>query len=204
MSPDELKPILRDIHAYWFGTLAGPDDLPRDKTEMWFKQSDATDTTIRERFGKYIAPAAETPFDLAALAREEAVGLVVLLDQFPRNIFRTTGEAFAYDARAREVATELIGLGPRRYYHIERVFIALPFEHSEEIDDQDYAVLIFAELAVSAAPALKDYCRSNHDYATRHRDLIRRFGRFPYRNALLGRTSTPEEAAFIAEHGRGY
>jgi uncharacterized protein (DUF924 family) len=204
MTPDELKPILRDVHAYWFGDLAGPDDLPRDRMEMWFKQSDATDETIRERFGQYIAPAAQAAFAIASLSREEAVGLVVLLDQFPRNIFRTSGEAFAYDRRAREVATELIGLGPRRYYHIERVFIALPFEHSEAIDDQDYAVLIFAELAVSAAPALKDYCRTTLDYATKHRDLIRKFGRFPHRNALLGRDSTPEEAAFLAEHGRGY
>jgi uncharacterized protein (DUF924 family) len=204
VTPDALKPILRDVHAYWFGTLAGPDDLPRDRMEMWFKQSDATDEAIRARFGRFIAPAAEAPFDIAALSREEAVGLVVLLDQFPRNIFRTSGESFAYDARAREVATELIGLGPRRYYHIERVFIALPFEHSEAIDDQDYSVLIYAELAVSAAPDLKDYCRGTLDYATKHRDLIRRFGRFPHRNALLGRESTSEETAFLAEHGRGY
>jgi len=204
VTPDELKPILRDIHAYWFGALAGPDDLPRDRMEIWFKQSDATDNTIRERFGRYIAPAAEAPFDLAALAREEAVGLVVLLDQFPRNIFRTSGESFAYDARAREVATELIGLGPRRYFTIERVFIALPFEHSEFLDDQDYSVLISAELAVSAGPSLKAYCQEILDYATRHRDLIRRFGRFPHRNALLGRESTEEETAFLAAHGRGY
>ncbi|MBN8996750.1 MAG: DUF924 domain-containing protein [Rhizobiales bacterium] len=204
MTPDELKPVLRDVHAYWFGTLGGPDDLPRDRMEIWFKQSDATDDEIRDRFGRFIAPAAEAPFDLATLTREEAVGLVVLLDQFPRNIFRASGESFAYDARAREIATELIGLGPRRYFHIERVFIALPFEHSESLDDQDYSVLIFAELAVSAAPSLKTYCQDTLDFATKHRDLIRRFGRFPHRNALLGRTSTPEEAAFLAEHGRGY
>ena len=204
MTPDALKPILRDVHAYWFGTLSGPDDLPRDKMEMWFTQSDATDEDIRQRFGRYIAPAAEASLDLATLTREEAVGLVVLLDQFPRNIFRTSGESFAYDARAREVAGELIGLGPRRYFHIERVFIALPFEHSELVDDQDYSVLIFAELAVSAAPALKTYCRNTLDFATKHRDLIRKFGRFPHRNVLLGRTSTPDEAAFLAEHGRGY
>ena len=204
MTPDALKPILRDVHAYWFGSLSGPDDLPRDKMEMWFTQSDATDEDIRQRFGRYIAPAAEASLDLAPLTREEAVGLVVLLDQFPRNIFRTTGESFAYDARAREVATELIGLGPRRYFHIERVFIALPFEHSESVDDQDYSVLIFAELAVSAAPALKTYCQNTLDFATKHRDLIRKFGRFPHRNVLLGRTSTADEAAFLAEHGRGY
>jgi uncharacterized protein (DUF924 family) len=204
MTPEELKPILRDVHAYWLGALSGPDDLPRDKMDMWFKQSDATDETIRARFGRYIAPAAEAPFDIAALSREEAVGLVILLDQFPRNIFRAGGQAFAYDSRAREIATALLGLGPRRYYTIERVFIGLPFEHSESIDDQDYSLLICAELAVSAAPAFKEYCRETLDFATRHRDLIRKFGRFPHRNALLGRESTPEEAAFLAEHGRGY
>lgn len=204
MNPDELRPILRDVHRYWFGELKRDDDLPRDRMEIWFKQSDTTDDDIRQRFGKYIAPAAEAPFDIATLTREEAVGLVVILDQFPRNIFRTSGESFAYDQRAREVATELIGLGPRRYFHIERVFIALPFEHSESLDDQDYSVLIFAELAVSAPPPLKTYCQTTLDFATKHRDLIRKFGRFPHRNVLLGRPSTADETAFLAEHGRGY
>ncbi len=198
------KGILRDIHRFWFGELKSPDDLPGDKTDMWFRQSDATDNAIREQFGRFIPEAAAARFEIAGLSREEAVGLIVLLDQFPRNLFRNSGEAFACDARAREIALELLALGPRRYLPIERVFIALPFEHSESVDDQDYSILLIAELAVSAPPALKDYCRSTLDYATKHRDLIRKFGRFPHRNALLGRESTAEEKAFIAEKGRGY
>ena len=204
MTIDALRPVLGDIHRFWFGELKSPDDLPRDKIDMWFRQSDETDNAIRERFGRFIPEAATTHWDLAALSREEGVGLVVLLDQFPRNIFRQSSDAFAYDPQAREIALALLALGPQRFFHIERVFIALPFEHSEDIEDQDYSLLVFAELAVSAPPALKDYCRGALDYATKHRDIIRRFGRFPHRNAVLGRKSTAEEEAFLAAKGRGY
>jgi uncharacterized protein (DUF924 family) len=196
--------ILRDIHRYWFGDLHSPDDFPKAKSEIWFRQSDATDDYIRETFGRYIPEAAREQWDLALLSREEQVALVVLLDQFPRNIFRNSGEAFAYDARAREIARALIAGGWNGFYWIERTFLCTPFEHSEDIAEQDYSVLHAAGLAVSAPAALTGYFRDILDYATKHRDLIRKFGRFPHRNAVLGRPSTPEEEAFLKEHGRGY
>jgi uncharacterized protein (DUF924 family) len=196
--------ILRDIHAYWFGDLKSPDDFPKEKSEIWFKQSDATDSYIRDTFGGYLPEAAKERWDLANLSHEEAIALVVLLDQFPRNIFRTSGEAFAYDATARDIARRLIASGTERFYCVERAFLFLPLEHSEDVADQDRSVLFYAELAVTAPEGLVDYLRSNLDFATKHRDLIRKFGRFPHRNALLGRKSTPEEEAFLKEHGRGY
>jgi uncharacterized protein (DUF924 family) len=198
------KAVLDDIHRYWFGELKSPDDLSKEKSEIWFNRSDATDAHIRDTYGRYLPEAAKHPWDIAGLTPRQAIGLLVLLDQFPRNIFRTSGEAFAYDPLARKVAHRLIAGGTERFAFVERAFLYLPLEHSEDVEDQDHSVFLFADLAIKAPPALKEYLRNNLDFATRHRDLIRKFGRFPHRNAVLGRQSTPEEEAFIKEHGRGY
>jgi uncharacterized protein (DUF924 family) len=197
------KKILDEVYRYWFGSLSEPDEFPKEKSEIWFKQSDATDSFIRDSFGAFIPEAAKVEWNLAELTREQQIALVVLFDQFPRNIFRTSGDAFAYDAKARDLARRLID-GRRRFHRIERSFLYLPFEHSEDSGDQDFSVLLFAEEAVSAPEPWTGTSRIYLDYATRHRDLIRKFGRFPHRNAVLGRPSTPEEEAFLNEHGRGY
>jgi uncharacterized protein (DUF924 family) len=196
--------ILDDIYAYWFGPLSGPEDFPKEKSEIWFKRSDDTDAHIRETFGSLIPEAARREWTLADLTREQQIALVILFDQFPRNIFRTSGEAFAYDAKARDIARALLKLGPAHFYFVERSFLYLPFEHSEDIADQDFSVQLFAEAAVAVPSALKDHFRMFLDYATKHRDLIRKFGRFPHRNEMLGRETTPEEATFIEEQGRGF
>ena len=199
------KTVLDDIHRTWFGPLRSPTDRNPDKAEMWFTRSDATDAHIRDTYGRFIAEAAAIDWDLDALSRQEQVGLVVLLDQFPRNIFRTSGEAFAYDGKARALAGALVERGLDRFFLDEQTFVSLPFEHSEAIADQDHSVLLFAKMAVEARLGpWQEIRRGGLDYATRHRDLIRRFGRFPHRNAVLGRQSTAEETAFLAEHGRGY
>ena len=205
-SPEQkvLTPALRDIHLYWFGPLAGPSDRSAEKAEIWFKQSDETDAHIREAYGGLIPRAAPVDWDLDALTREEKVGLVIVLDQFPRNIHRESGEAFAHDTKAREIAGRLIDGGLDRFYLVEQMFVCLPFEHSEDIADQDVSVLLFAGMAVTAPQDWKDRRRNGLDVAARHRDVIRKFGRFPHRNVMLGRESTEEEAAFLAEHGRGF
>jgi uncharacterized protein (DUF924 family) len=194
--------ILTDAYRYWLGTLSGRDDFPEAKAPLWFTRSDETDAHIRDAYGPHLASARAAGLD--GLDREQRVGLVIMLDQFPRNIFRQSGEAFAYDARAREIARELIAAGLEEYPLVERVFLFLPFEHSEDVADQDRAVRLYAELIDLAPEDQKERHREYLDYATRHRDLIRRFGRFPHRNAMLGRPSTPEEEAFAREHGRGY
>jgi uncharacterized protein (DUF924 family) len=198
------KSILSDIHAYWFGELKADDDFPKDKSAIWFNRSDATDAHIRDTFGGCLDEARIANWNLSSLSRREAIALVVLLDQFPRNIFRTSGDAFAYDEKARDIARYLVASGPDRFFWVERTFLFLPFEHSEDVADQDRSVMYYAELAVTAPETLLDYMRKNLDFAQKHRDIIRQFGRFPHRNEMLGRTSTPEELAFLKEHGRGY
>jgi uncharacterized protein (DUF924 family) len=196
--------ILNEIHHFWFGPLTGPFDYPKDRSELWFKKSDKTDNHIRVTFGAHIAEAASIEWNLGALTREQQVGLVVLLDQFPRNIFRMSAESFAHDAAARAIARRLLERDREQFFLIERAFLCLPFEHSEGIADQDYAVFLAAEAALAAPEVLKKTFRNFLDYATKHRDVIVKFGRFPHRNQLLGRPSTPEEEAFLKEHGRGF
>jgi uncharacterized protein (DUF924 family) len=124
---------------------------------------------------------------------EGSLALLILLDQFPRNIFRGHPDAFASDAKAREVTRRAIARGhDLETQKIARVFYYLPFEHSETLDDQDLAVKYFGE-RIGADPDPK----SNYTYALIHRDVIARFGRFPGRNAALGRENTPEEAEFL-------
>jgi uncharacterized protein (DUF924 family) len=203
MTPMDRK-ILADIHRYWFGDLT-PDGAspPKEKMQLWFRQSDATDADIRERFGQYLDGARDADWSLDSLTREEQVGLVVLLDQFPRNIFRVSADAFAYDAKARDVARALLQQGVERFLPIERQFLSLPFSHSETVADQDFAVAFTANEAVIADDADKERARVILDFASKHRDVVRKFGRFPHRNVMLSRESTAEETEFL-KGGRGY
>lgn len=198
-----VKKVLTDIHRYWFGDLGSPTDVPAAKSDIWFNVRPETDDYIRKTFGKYLEPAKITAWDLANLSRVEQVGLVVLLDQFPRNIYRDSSDAFAYDAKALAIARELLREGGSRFYLVERQFVALPFMHSENVADQDFGIAFFAGEAVMAPEDRKDYVRRSLDFATKHRDIIRKFDRFPHRNVMLGRESTPEEVEFL-KGGRGF
>jgi uncharacterized protein (DUF924 family) len=121
-----------------------------------------------------------------------ALALVILLDQFPRNLFRDTARAFEGDALARAAARSIVDRGwDRALSPDERTFVYLPFEHSESLDDQELSLRLFEG-------------NENFEWARRHWDIIKRFGRFPHRNAMLGRASTPEEIAFLKTPGSGF
>ncbi len=198
-----VKKILLDVHAYWFGTLASPTHIPADKAEMWFGAAQETDDYIRENFGKYLPAVKDTAWDVSNLSRMEQVGLIVLLDQFPRNIHRDSGEAFAYDAKARGLAREMLKNGGEDFYLAERQFVVLPFMHSEDVADQDYCVWFCANEVQHGPAEHMDRLRMTLDFATKHRDIVRKFGRFPHRNEMMGRESTPEELEFL-KGGRGF
>ena len=199
MNPD----VLDEVYRFWFGELKGPADHPKDKAEIWFKRTDGTDAAIRDAFGPHLDAVRAAAWDLASLSRRQQVALVVMLDQFPRNILRESGDAFACDARAREIARALVDGGLDRFWLAERAFVLMPFMHSEDVADQDTCIWLFAAQARSAPDALKEGMRQALDFATRHRDIIRKFGRFPHRNEMLGRVSTPEEIEFLKD-GRGF
>jgi uncharacterized protein (DUF924 family) len=198
------NPMLRDIHRYWFGELTSPGDHLPNTGELWFRKSDETDRHILETYEAFIHEAAGKEWDLGSLTREESVALVVLFDQFPRNIFRSSGQQFAFDKKAREIAATLASGGLDRFFPIERDLLSMPFQHHEDVASQDRSVSMAADMAVNGPENMRDIHRTFLDFATKHRDLIRKFGRFPHRNVHFGRESTPEELAFMQEHGRGY
>jgi uncharacterized protein (DUF924 family) len=201
----ELKQALRDIHAYWFGKLKSRTSRPAPATsQKWFAGGKEVDDEIRERFGAALAPLAQAKWDFADLSDQELIGLVVLLDQFPRNLYRGKAESFAFDPTARALARKLIKGDHRRFAFVERFFLYLPFEHSEDIADQDLSVQLFGELAVEAPKPLKDLVRAALDFATRHRDVIRKFGRYPHRNKMLKRTTNAKEREFLKATPMGF
>jgi uncharacterized protein (DUF924 family) len=133
------------------------------------------------------------------LESEPSLAAILLLDQLPRNLYRGTAEAFATDAMAREAAQAALARGlDRSLPAVWRQFMYLPFEHSEDLGDQDRSLALFGALARDSAFA------STLDYAKRHHAIIARFGRFPHRNRALGRATTPEEEEFLREPGSSF
>ncbi|MFC5576944.1 DUF924 family protein [Lysobacter niabensis] len=170
-----------DIVTFWRD--AGP--------ERWFGGGDAFDAECRTRFLEAHLRAARREFEHWLGGAEGALGLVLLLDQIPRNVFRRSGHAFATDGLARDYATRALTLGLDTQVELQlRTFFYLPFQHSEAMADQERAMELFARLP-----------QGTDGWARLHYDIIRRFGRFPHRNAALGRESTTEERAFLAEGG---
>ncbi|MBM3597059.1 MAG: DUF924 domain-containing protein [Alphaproteobacteria bacterium] len=170
----------RDVLEFWFSDYAQP---------RWFVKEPAFDDTIRTRFGQVHRDAHDGRCDRWQDAPEGALALIITLDQFPRNMFRGTPRAFASDEKARAVAR----LATQRGFDFavdaeRRKFFYLPFEHSEILADQELCLALFRERIGDA--------RLN-DYALKHKVIIERFGRFPHRNATLGRETTPEEADFL-------
>ncbi len=182
-----------DILAFWF---QGERDLFR--ADPWFRKNPEYDAACAQ-FADATAAARDGAFAEWMATPDGTLALLLLLDQFPRNLYRETQLAFASDARARSVTTAALASGMMRTWtHVERIFVYLPFEHSEHLVDQDVSVALFSELADHMKmPGMRDS-------AERHRDVIRRFGRFPHRNAALGRANTAEEVAYLAQPGAGF
>jgi uncharacterized protein (DUF924 family) len=189
MSPDADR-----LLAFWFA------DGMETFRKAWFVKDAAFDASCRDGFGKLVVPARDGALDAWAETPKGALALLLLLDQFPRNLFRGSADAFASDPHARSVARQIVlrdrfdlALPP-----VARMFFYLPFEHGEEMADQDLSVSLFEGLRDAPAMAAPE---GAIDYAWRHRVVIRRFGRFPHRNAALGRPSTAAEQAWLDAGG---
>lgn len=178
----EVDNILR----FWFETLQ-----PKD----WFVKSDQVDADIRTNFLDMYHDALNGRLDAWEENPDGVLALIILLDQFPRNMFRDTAKMYQSDQQAIVVARRAIDAGlDKDVPDARRIFLYLPFEHSEQIEDQDYCY--------DLVETLSD--KSYLPYAESHRRVIRRFGRFPHRNDILGRVSTPEELAFLKEEGSSF
>jgi len=193
------------ILHYWFGTSADDAEVIREKSALWWKKDPKVDEEMRQRFE--ITLEAESQGELESWGKipRGQLARILLLDQFPRNMYRGTARAFAYDERARRLAHEALDQGvDRKLRPVERVFLYLPFEHSENAQDQAASVRLFAALLEEVPTTLKQPFRNFLDFAKKHKEIIDGFGRFPHRNALLGRDSTTEELEFLKRPGSSF
>lgn len=184
----------RDVLDFWFGAQGSPErGRARD---VWFRKDPAFDDAIRQRFGETVAIALAGGHGEWCATAHGALARVILLDQFTRNIFRDTPRAFAGDARALATAEDALVRGFDRELSVhERWFLYMPFEHAEDAAAQHRSLALFGALSRETGDdgAL--------EWARKHAEIVFRFGRYPHRNAILGRASTPEEEAFLREPG---
>ncbi len=191
--PDDAQAVLR----FWFGSVDGAGDAPRD---AWFRKDPAFDEAIRQRFSPQVELALAGGLADWAVTPEGGLARLLLLDQFTRNLFRGSARSFAGDPQALALAQRMVtGGSDQRLPALRRVFVYLPFEHAEDAPAQAESLRLFSVLE-QAQPSFAGYA----DYARRHAEVIERFGRFPHRNALLGRSSTAQELEYLAQPGAGF
>ncbi|WP_341529123.1 DUF924 family protein [Nostoc sp. UHCC 0302] len=180
------------ILEFWFGQSDEPSyGKPR---QFWFSKQPNFDEELRTRFLKDYQQAAAGYLDEWINSPDTCLALILLLDQFPRNMFRGTSEAFATDWEALSAAQHAVAQGwDREFLPVQRWFIYLPFEHSENLVHQRECVKLFQQLSHDPD------CANAIEYAIYHLEIIERFGRFPHRNSILGRSSTPEEKEFLRQ-----
>ena len=190
--------MIDEVLAFWFGP--DPQQPSQATMQRWFMRDAAFDAEIRSRFGELHAQAAAGKLaDWLGSARGE-LALVIVLDQFSRNLYRDDPRAFAQDGRALAIARNLYFSDRiRELAPVQRLFVLMPFEHAEDMAIQRECVAELEKL-VAASPGDK-MLETGLDYAKRHAVIIERFGRFPHRNEVLGRESTPEERAFLEQPG---
>ena len=188
----------QDILDFWFLPPDNPD-YGQSRVE-WFRKDDAFDAHIRARFGTLINAAIEGGLHAWDATPHGALARLIVLDQFTRNVYRGTPRAFAGDAQALALALSMTQQGlDQQLPPMLRAFAYLPFEHAEDLAMQARAVELF-QLLSQAQPGFDGML----DYAQRHQEVIARFGRFPHRNAILSRASTPEEVEFLRQPGSGF
>lgn len=194
MTPDPAA--LESLLSFWFGPLDADGLADAAHQRRWFMKDAAFDATLRRDFGALHAQVAALPEAELPLAPRARLACVITLDQLSRNLLRDTPDMFAHDPKALAWARRAVDAGDdTRVAAAERPFFYLPFMHSETLADQVRCVALYAALPEPG---------NTLDYARRHHDIVARFGRFPHRNALLGRDSTPEETAFLLTPGSSF
>lgn len=200
-----VHPAAAEVLAFWFGDEADDTALAAGRKSLWWQKDPDTDRLIRARFQALVLDAAAGVHDDWGDTAEGLLALIILLDQFPRNIFRGQARSFDFDPRARHWCR--LSLNSHRDIElrpVQRVFLYLPLEHSESLADQDDALHCYQRLLADVPAGWRLTFQVFLDFAQRHRDIIARFGRFPHRNALLGRASTAEERAFLETPGSSF
>lgn len=187
---------------YWFAGSENNAGLAADRMPFWFQSDAKADEEIKKRFGAFIQPASEGDYSDWGKSPRECLALIILLDQFPRNVYRNTAKAFEFDALALGLSIVGTTLGfVDELSPIEQTFFLMPYQHTEDLSRQQEGFGCYERVLQNAAPEWQSLIAGSVDFARQHLEIIEQFGRFPHRNAVLGRSSTPEEEAYIAAGG---
>lgn len=198
--PLSQREAIAQIFTFWFGDPEAKSATYADRRKLWFSKNSTVDDEIRDRFLPLHQQAAAGELNDWQASPLGALALLLLLDQFSRNLFRNSLQAFATDPQALAIAEAAIAQGfDRAVPPLMRMFFYLPLEHSEDRGRQQRSIELFTQLHAEA-PELADVL----DYAQKHKDVIDRFGRFPHRNQILGRPSTIEEQEFLQQPGSSF
>ena len=190
------------VLAFWFGPPGNAAEVAGRQRKLWFGKSPENDRAVIERFSGTLVAAAAGKLDHWAATPRGRLALLIVFDQFPHHIHRDQPQAFATDPQALALSLDALAANEdRQLAPIERVFLYLPLEHAESIEMQDRSVSLYEQLAREATADERALFDGFLDYARRHRDVVARFGRFPHRNAILGRPSTDEETGFLKQPG---
>jgi uncharacterized protein (DUF924 family) len=194
-----------DILQFWFGDAAESPAKAEARMPLWFTASAETDAECRERFGPAVEAAGRGERDAWMQAPRSALALVLLHDQFPRNIWRGAVRAFAHDARALAVARHAVGAGLlHAVAPIEQQFFTFPYQHSESLDAQRESLRLCRGIVAAAPPEWRPCLETFVPYAQQHFEIIERFGRFPHRNAVLGRVPSAAEREYLERGGETF
>jgi uncharacterized protein (DUF924 family) len=190
---------IKDVLDYWFSDSDLNSPTLDSRMDRWFGSSEELDQEIGERFGKLVEQASGDELDAWAEQPEGRLALIILLDQFRRSIYRGTPECFEQDKKALKICIEGTMSGVHKQLSAEqRVFFFMPLQHAESLKIQDKSVSIYNALADSVSDTLRETFATCAQFAELHRDIVAEFGRFPHRNAALGRANTEAEAAYLS------
>ena len=196
---------VQSILDFWFGPEMDDQAIANAQASLWWAKNADTDARIQQQFETTVQAAAKGALDAWLTTARGRLALILLTDQFPRNMYRDTPQAFGFDAHARRLCNDGLALGHDQALRpIERVFFYLPLEHSEDRDDQARCVALIRQLVEDAATEHRPLYEGYLDFARRHQVIVDRFGRFPHRNRILGRAETDEERTFLQQPGSGF
>jgi uncharacterized protein (DUF924 family) len=197
--------VPEDVLEFWFVDAAGSPEAARKRNKLWFDGNPETDSEIWELFADVITDAAGDIYDHWGKTGLGRLALIILLDQFPRNIYRGTSEVFHHDERALSLAGQGVTLGQLAGLSIpEQAFFLMPYQHSEDISVQRAGLQLMQAMADEAPEEWQAIAQGYLDFAMRHHDIVAAYGRFPHRNSLLGRSSTEAEAEFLTAGGETF
>lgn len=196
---------VNEILIFWFGEYDAAGVPSDDKMKSWWIKNSGFDQRIKNKFLQDVQKAVAGDYDEWLADPRGRLAVIILLDQFTRNIYRNTNQAFSNDQQALQIALDGLEQGhDKELSWFERVFFYMPLEHAEDKNIQARCVALYEQLVRDAPDSLQEHMQNFLNFANAHRHIIDRFGRFPHRNKTLGRTSTKEELEFLKESGSSF